>query len=663
MFSLSGQSPSEGESNVSLNSLVEFSILDDGSGLDLSSLIVDISGSRAIENLSFSEGFDGTFSSLNVEDFGLSIAIDKEALFEQGEVSLVKIQIKDLNNKYYNFNYTFKVVTAEPTLEVSSPEDGALVKSDQVIFFRFKDEIDDIDVGSVNILINDIPAISNGEIESSYSGQSSVVKKIENGVTVRIEPIESFRNGAYTVSYSLADLNQNKLSGKINYSVDLPQVILPSTFPQISFSGFSQGLKKVANIGDGNSLAIIWNKPISRSYKGDTFVIIYENESRLDIFDSPPKFIAKDEVISFTRSGLETGRQTFYAARGLEAFKNSIIISGMENIDEGVFSIPEQTTITSQVDESDTLISVESTDGYPSAGILIINSSEVIRYTAKTESSFILPSNGRGLNGTSRGIYISGDPIHMFFDCQDKNTVIGNSTPLFSDGYQSDREISGTGLVVTDYGDNDKKFFQGFDYCGYHQAIPQQVLQGKNDCGSYIGGEFNGLRGMNLFDRMLNREEVLLDQVGEPIILLKRLWDGQKCSCSDARRMHPKVKSCKKCYGTGYLGGYAQYNYRRRSDGRVMVMFGDTQEDLKLTSQAHLEQEYKPTCWTLPNPAIRDRDLIVRFDFNNDIEFIYEVLNISKNKLFYRHFTRQTLNLQRMDKTDIIYTVPYNRNF
>jgi hypothetical protein len=159
---------------------------------------------------------------------------------------------------------------------------------------------------------------------------------------------------------------------------------------------------------------------------------------------------------------------------------------------------------------------------------------------------------------------------------------------------------------------------------------------------------------------MLNREEVLLDQSGEPIILLKRIWDGDICSCSDSRRMHPKIKSCKKCYGTGFLGGFTQYDYKRREDGRVMVAFGDTTEDLKLGLHTHLEQSYEPQGWTLPNPAIRDRDLIVRFDFNDDAEYIYEVLDVTKDKLFYRHFTRQRLKLKRMDKTDIVYTIPYS---
>lgn len=91
-----------------------------------------------------------------------------------------------------------------------------------------------------------------------------------------------------------------------------------------------------------------------------------------------------------------------------------------------------------------------------------------------------------------------------------------------------------------------------------------------------------------------------------------------------------------------------------------MIAFGDTTEDLKLGLHTHLEQSYEPQGWTLPNPAIRDRDLLVRFDFNDDAEYIYEVLDVTKEKLFYRHYTRQRLKLKRLDKTDIAYTIPYS---
>ena len=413
-------------------------------------------------------------------------------------------------------------------------------------------------------------------------------------------------------------------------------------------------------MGRGDAFTVEWSKPISRSYKGDSFTVIYYNESRLDVFDSQPKYIAKEEVVSSDLSGFKPGLTLSFAARSIETFKDSLVLDGMTEASEGVYKIPDEAKISSQVLKDDGIISVETTAGYPSSGILILNDSEVVRYSGKTDTEFLLKPNGRGLSGTSKGVFVKGDKAKLFFGCQDKNTTIIMATPTYFDGYESGREIDSVGLVVNDYTESDKKFFQGFDFCGYHRAIPQRIFQGKDDCGSYLGGEFNKSRGMHLFDRMINREEVILDQTGEPVILLRRKWDGPTCSCSDSRRQHPKVKSCKLCFGTGYSGGFTQFDYKRREDGRVMVMFGDTLEDLKLGPHSHLEQQYEPQCWTLPSPAIRDRDIIVRFDFSDNVEYIYEVLNVTKDKLFYRHYTRQRLALKRLDKTDIVYTFPYS---
>lgn len=659
MLTISGQYPSEGARGAALDSIIEFSIVDDGTGIDSSSVIVEVSGATAIKELEFQQGFDGLYSDIEISSELINIAIDSEDVFRQGQVVSIKIQAKDLGGAYFNYEYLFKTVLQEPVLEMSSPEDGELVRSDQVVFLQFKDEIDDVNVSSINIWINNLEAVIDGNFQSTFLGDSSSITKVDDGATVRIEPEESFRDGAYKVKYYVEDTSGNALQGELTYSVDLPEAILPSTFPQVRFLGFSQGIRKVSNMGRGDMLRLEWYQPISRSYKGDSFALIYQDESRLEIFDSNPKYIAKSTTKSADVSGFTPGETLSFAVRALEAFKGTIDLSGMEESADGFFKIPEDAAVSEQVGQGDSRIAVGSTEGYPSSGVLIINDSEIVRYTSKTETDFLLPANGRGLNGTSKGIYIKGDSVKLFFGCQDKNTVIIMATPTYFDGYESGREISGTGLLVTDYSESDKKFFQGFDFCGYHRAIPQHILQGNGDCGSYLGGEFNKMRGMNLFDRMLNREEVILDQTGEPVILLKRLWDGPTCSCSDSRRQHPKIKSCKLCYGTGYTGGFSQYDYKRKSDGRIMVMFGDTMEDLKLGAHAHLEQQYEPQCWTLPSPAVKDRDLIVRFDFSDDVEYIYEVLNVTKDKLFYRHYTRQRLALKRLDKTDVAYTIPY----
>lgn len=660
MLAISGQYPAEGTKGAALDSIIEFSIIDDGTGIDSSTLVVEISGATAISDLEFKKGFDGLYSDIEISSDIIDVVIDSEDLFRQGQVVSVKVQVQDLEGKYFNYNYLFKTVLPEPILELSSPSEGELVQSDQVIFLQFKDEIDDINVSTINVWVNNLEAIVDGDFQEFFTGDSSSITKVDDGAAVRIEPTESFRDGPYTVRYYVEDTSGNILQDELSYSVDLPEVVLPSTFPQLRFIGRTAGIKKVSNMGRGDMLKLEWHQPMSRSYKGDSFSIIYCDESRLEVFDSIPKYIAKSTTNSGEVSGFTPGLTLSFASRALEAFKDSLILDGMTEVSEGLFKIPDEAIVSEQIFQDDNRIAVTSTAGYPSSGILIINDSEVVRYSAKTDTEFLLTPNGRGLNGTSKGVYIQGDTVKMFLACQDKNTVIIMATPTYIDGYQSGRSIDGTGLVVTDYSDSDKKFFQGFDFCGYHRAIPQHIFQGKGDCGSYLGGEFNKTRGMNLFDRMLNREEVILDQTGEPVILLKRIWDGDTCSCSDSRRQHPKVKSCKLCYGTGYSGGYAQYDYRRRSDGRVMMMFGDTVEDLKLGAHSHLEQSYEPQCWTLPSPAVKDRDLIVRFDFSDDVEYIYEVLNVTKDKLFYRHYTRQRLALKRLDKTDVAYTFPYS---
>mgnify|MGYP001401154198 CR=1 FL=1 len=660
MFKISDQSPSEGEKNVSLDSLIEFAIKDDGTQIETSSLIVEINGIRAIDGSSFVNGFAGSSSAITSTSSGLSIAIDPETDLKVGKVYLVKIQVQNKKQKFYNFDYAFKTTPKEPVLISASPADGDTLTSSQILFLEFKDNVDDVNVSTIDVYLNGLLIVSSGVFQAGFDSSLSEIKKTTNGAIVRIDPSDQLQNGSYNLIYYIDDTSGNTLRGDLSFQINLPEIALPDNFPQVSFVGFASGVRKVTNIGRGDALNIEWYKPLSRIYKADVFALIYQNESRLEIFDTDPKYIAPASTVFTAIDGLTPGLTLAFAVRGMEAHKGALDLSGMTEVGD-VYKIPDPATISSTVGPSSTSIVVESTSGYPSSGVLILNGIEVVKYVSKTSTTFnISTTSNRGLNDTTASTFVSGDSLKMFLECQDKNTVIVVATPTYVDGYASGREISGTGLVVNNYTDSDKKFFQGYDFCGYHTPLPQEVLQGKNDCGSYIGGEFNHYRGMNLFDRMISREEVLLDQVGEPVILLKRIWDGATCSCSDSRRMHPKVKSCKKCYGTGYAGGYEQFLNVRRADSRLMMMFGDTTEDLKLDSKSHLEQVYEPQCWTLPSPAIKDRDLIVRYDFNDDVEFIYEVLDVTRDKLFYRHYTRQKLKLKRLDKTDIVYTIKYS---
>lgn len=663
MLSISGLSPSEGEKEVPVNSDVEFTIIDDGNGIDTSSIVVNILGDRALTGINFQTGWDGVGSEITYSGSDINILINPVSNFEKQKVVDVQIQVKNLIGKYFNYTYSFKTIPEVPVLVTSSPSDDEVITQPQYIYLEFEDVIDGIDNSTINVDIEGIDYIINGALQTSILGFLSEIRDREDGdgTIVRIDPIEPFRNGTYKLNYSVADGLGNRLTGHVDFSVNQPIATLPPAFPQTGFVGYFQGVNKVSDLGDGNTVEISWHTPATRSYQSEAFALVYQNEKRLEVFEEDPQYIGDVGLLEAQIPLLETGKTYSFGVRAMESYVDTVDLTGMEIVDEaGLYRVPEPVTIVSTVEAADSIIYVDSVDGYPAQGFLFVGR-EIIRYNGKIEAdnAFLVSPNGRGVSDTVPGIYLSGDEIKLFLQCTDVNTVIVMSTPTYHDGYGFDRQRNGIGLVVTDYSDNDSKFTEPYDFCGYHRPEPYKTLNGQDDCPSYLGGEHGGWRGMRLFDRLVAREEVLLNTTGEPVILLKRVWNGQTCTCMDSRRTHPKVKSCGECYGTGYVGGYAQYVNNRRSDNLVVLSFGDTTEDLKLGSHEHLQQEVEPSAWTIPIPAIRDRDLIVRFDFTGDVEYIYEVLNVTKEKNMFRHFTRQRLALKRMDKTDIVYTIPY----
>ena len=658
MFKIINNYPANGSKNIDLDTTIEFKIVSDSAGINISTLNVSINDELAILDGDFTSRFDDALSEITPDGDDYSVIIDPDFLFNKDKQIVIKIQVKNLNNEFFNSTFFFKTVTEKPVLIKTSPEDSAIVKSPQVIYLEFQDRIDGIDLNSINVNINDLEYVTDGVLNSDITLSSSEIILDSTSAFIKIEFYVGFRNGKYKVNYSVADVNQNILNGFFNYTIDLVEIILPDVIPQTGFLGFYQGIKRVTDNGIGDSLYIEWNKPLKRFSTTDVFLLVFENNKRLNVFDGLPKYIARDVIDGSNVRGLTTSKTLSYGVRALETYPNVFDLSGMDEESDDFFKIPSEILLTSNFDVDDQILSVSSTSGYPSRGLLIINS-EVVGYNAKTSTSFIVPPTGRGLNKTIPSVHISGDECSMFLKCGDDNTVIIMATPTYQDGYESGRELEGVGVLVTDYSDSDKNFFEGFDFCGYHNQLPQELIGGVNDCGTYQGGEFNKFRGLNLYDRLLDREEVLLNVTGEPVMLLKRNWSGTTCSCMNSRKAHPKISTCPNCYGTGWDPGYNQYANLRRIDRNIMVKINESPEDLKLGEYERFQQEFEPSGWTLPIPAVRDRDMLVRFDQTGDIEYIYEILDVSREKIFLNKYGRQTFRLKRMDKTDIIYTYPF----
>jgi hypothetical protein len=148
-------------------------------------------------------------------------------------------------------------------------------------------------------------------------------------------------------------------------------------------------------------------------------------------------------------------------------------------------------------------------------------------------------------------------------------------------------------------------------------------------------------------------QEILLSVKGEPIVLLKRLWTGIRCKCFRMNNETPEGR-CSVCFGVGFVGGYQQYINPRRKDGRILASFAASADNLALKNIG-MQQEFTPNCWTTVMPAIKDRDILIRFTEDGQEEFRYEVTSVTRGKTFFSMSGAQQIQLYRLDKTDIIY--------
>lgn len=117
----------------------------------------------------------------------------------------------------------------------------------------------------------------------------------------------------------------------------------------------------------------------------------------------------------------------------------------------------------------------------------------------------------------------------------------------------------------------------------------------------------------------------------------------------------------KNCHGTKFVFGFDQYFNPRRSDGRIMVRAGPAEEDVKMY-EAGLESEFTLDFWTLTVPTIKDRDVIILFDQEDNEEFRYEVLSVTRNNTLTGLQGGQKFRAQRIRKFDPAYQIRVFRN-
>ena len=456
------------------------------------------------------------------------------------------------------------------------------------------------------------------------------------------------------------------------------------------------GLSLAKDKGIGTEAELTWKA--AEPYDQNDIVLynVYYSTERGNVFENSPNFLI--DGMSATIGGLPPGDSHYFGVRAAEFNPIIFTTAGLRQAGPDMYFYPTE-QLGSDMTASDLFVPCD-TDGFPNYGILLIGT-ELIRYTSLqfSPAGFVLPTNGRGYEGTMAEAHSVHDEVRLCHGAEDDNEILVTVTPTFqkpnyaltfvkSDGYGDDGYRMGFDGYDADKSDgyfmyHQEKYdsnttdgyvndnmgeFKRFDYCGTYRNLPPYSFM-KGQCrGSYFGGaqvrmDAQGNRHLvkeaNVETHLLQREELLLETTGEPIVLLKRMWTGIRCLCFMSRQEHPDAR-CPICFGIGFTSGFLQFFNNRRQDRRILVRFDAADDDLNI-DQNGFAPMYEPSGWTLAYPMIKDRDVIVRFNADGTEEFRYEVLKVNRNRTMFTQMGAQKFNLKRIPKTDVIYQFPVLR--
>lgn len=582
------------------------------------------------------------------------------------------------------------------------------VSRTSIISFTILDGAQAAQINTLSVTVNGISVISNGSFAGGYNGniatgtgkhvvgiypkapdflprasQINIHLEVRDNTNTLIQENYSF----YTSGYSSAPAPGPSVPPTEPRSCDPSKPFFPPT---------DLGLRLAKDKGVGTEVQLEWVEAYPNDENNVIFYNIYASTRRNQVFDGYANFLAADTTA--TVGGLRPGDQYFFGVRVTEFNPNHATISGLVQAGLDLYRYP-LTQVDGYVGDQSNFVPVPSTSGFPDFGILLVGD-ELIRYTSKQAipSGFVVAANGRGFGGTYAEPHWPGSLVRLYGGKEDGNTITVQAVPSFQkpnpaltyvlpDGYGADGYRDGydgyafqDGYlmlrqqpfddITTPGANNDASGeFPRFDYCGTWRVHPRNFMQGQ--CSrSYFGGaqvriDDDGDRHLvkesSIRTHMLQREELLLESTGEPFVLVRRMWTGIRCPCVMLRREHPDAR-CPLCFGCGFVQGFVQFFNPRRSDRRILVRVDPATDDLNIVDRGGLEPAYEPTAWTIAFPAIKDRDVLIRFNPDNTEEYRYEVLDVTRVRAFFTQTGAQKFRMKRFPVTDIIYQFPVQRD-
>lgn len=441
-----------------------------------------------------------------------------------------------------------------------------------------------------------------------------------------------------------------------------------------------RGIEIAKAVGDGYSITIDWRQAYAQRLDYNVAYNIYYSTNKEDVFDEGIKFVVPNGTQkSITIPDLIPGDVYYFAVRGTSFPINDVNLTQLPS-SYGFHVYPEGVLL-QDITDYDIEIPVSDVETFPSFGLLQIGG-EIIGYSSvDIPNSLLISSFGqRGMFGTIPKMHtVDGydgdgykDPlVRHFRGFEEQNTNIMLEENNF-DGFKyaftpDDGYKDKTHIVYPNPEPSDclNENFKKWDYAGYYRTRPGDYINGSIS-NSYFGGEhycadgYNSvggrLRGIGIDDHQNQREEMLLEIYGRPMVLMRRQISGKVSRHYDNHRENTAYRGLD-TYGTDMVTGYEQFFNPRRSDGRILVRFDPTVEDIERTEMG-LENKFKPNAWTLSYPQLKDGDVLVAFNRDGTEEFRYEIINVTRNTTIGGIDGRQTFTAVRVRKTDQLVKFP-----
>lgn len=456
------------------------------------------------------------------------------------------------------------------------------------------------------------------------------------------------------------------------------------------------GLEAAVDTGIGTAIQLRWGPATVPSGITQTYYNVFYSTSYETLFDSDNRTgitTAQTAIVPLLTPGT-----TYYFGVRATYFTDDLDTTSMSTLSSGLYGYPTSTVVAEPdgyyySTETAPLI-VNTTEGFPGAGMLVVNS-EVLTYDSKTSTSFNITQRDAFDFGLTDD-HANDSVVALYWGIEDENTTSFKATPSWDkrspgpnvdvsgelqylqgeDGY---RTVDGYGDNLTeDHSDfeNENSDFDAQPFCGYRSQNFVNLYT-KNACGTYFGGQFGGSAGLpgprgggiDLNEVNLQREEFLLGLTGEPFILLRRKRTGKFSASMTHRHEHPQYRYPGD-YGANFEGGYDRYIHPREirpgvanPNGLIMLRVEPYDNDLELHPELGLRQVDQLRVWGSAIPPIKDRDVLVRYITDNDFNileegFRYVVEYVNRNKILFGRDGRQQMTIRKLDKTEEVMKFP-----